>query len=141
MKFIIMSLFILSSCTSLPKGELQLKKMILDDYPEGPYGQSSYIHAGRPFYIESTSYPYLLPDGHISIGGKLLVYVGREELSLEELLPQPQTSNKEPAPAETPNSKKEQPKELKKSQPIFREFVGAKLSSTQRWERRPDILA
>ncbi|MBL7663580.1 MAG: hypothetical protein JNM93_00490 [Bacteriovoracaceae bacterium] len=115
MKTLILSLFVLSACTSLPKGDLQLKKMMLDDQPREPRGGISYVHAGRPLYVESTSYPYLLPDGHISMEGKLLVYVGREELSLNELLPtqkEEETQEKQITP------------EIKEPSPFIREVGG-----------------
>lgn len=128
MKILILTLFVLSACTSLPKGELQLKKMILDDHPQEPGGKVSYVHSGRPLYVESTSYPYLLPDGHISMGGKLLVYVGREELSLNELLPTHQEHSKKLDKSE---DKQDPPSEVKDPSPIIREFGGSRLSGSQ----------
>lgn len=124
MKILTLSLFILSACTSLPNGELQLKKMMLDDHPREPQGRVSYVHSGRPLYIESTSYPFLLPDGHISMGGKLLVYVGREELSLNELVPIQESSKKE----DDPQDKKDLSPEVKEPTPLIRESGGARLS-------------
>lgn len=121
MKTLFLSLFILSSCTSLPKGDLQLKKMMLDDQPRDPQGRLSYVHAGRPIYVESTSYPYLLPDGHISMEGKLLVYVGREELSLNELLPIDKH--------EEAQEQKDSPIEIKEPSPFIRELGHPRLSS------------
>lgn len=126
MKTIVLSLFILSACTSLPKGELQLKKMMIDDQPKEPPGRVTYVHSGRPLYVESTSYPFLLPDGHISLKGKLLVYVGREELSLNELLPKQEEKKKA-----SPSKPSEVPKnETKERPPIFREMGGGRLSVT-----------
>lgn len=95
MKTVIFGLFILSACTSLPKGELQLRKMILDDHPRHFPERASYVQTGRPIYIESTSYPFMMPNGHISMSGKILVYLGREELSLKEILPQEEISSKD----------------------------------------------
>ena len=126
MKTLIFSLFFLSACTSLPKGELQLKKMMMDDQPKDPQGRVTYVHSGRPIYVESVSYPYLLPDGHISLQGKLLVYVGREELSLNELLPKQEEEKNpsSPKPSESPKI------ETKERTPIFREMGSPRLSST-----------
>jgi hypothetical protein len=123
MKILTLSLFILTACTSLPKGEPQLKKLMLEDQPRDPQGKISYVHAGRPIYVESYSYPYLLSDGHISMEGKLLVYVGREELSLNELLP----VEKELEIHEQENS----PIEIKEQPPIIREMGGPRMAESQ----------
>lgn len=128
MKTILFSLFILSSCTSLPKGELQLRKMMLDDQPRNIPDRISYVHAGRPLYIESTSYPFMMPNGHISMTGKLLVYVGREELSLNELLPVKEELPKGPMDKE----KEKKVEEKQTPEPRFREMAsGGRMASTQ----------
>lgn len=127
MKIITLPLLILSACTSLPKGEPQLKKMMIDDHPRESQGRFAYVHSGRPVYIESTSYPFLLPDGHISMGGNLLVFVGREELSLNELIPAKDFLKEEDQSQLSPISV---PKD-KDPTPFIREFGGPKLAESQ----------
>lgn len=128
MKTILLSLFVLSSCTSLPKGEPQLRKMMLDDRPRNVPERVSYVHSGRPLYIESTSYPFVMADGHISMNGKLLVYVGREELSLNELLP----VKEELSDGAKEKKEEEKVEEKQIPEPPFREIAGGgRMASTQ----------
>lgn len=79
-------LVLISACSSLPKGNHELKQMINDDLPKTEDRKNTYIHKGRPIYLEAQSYPQIIEGGHISMGGKVYVFAGREELALADLI-------------------------------------------------------
>ena len=86
MKRSLLLLFFLSGCTSLPSGHHELKQMINDDLPKEETGKNTYIHKGRPIYLEAQSYPQVVDGGHINMGGKIYIFAGREELTLSEIV-------------------------------------------------------
>jgi len=82
-------MFLCISCTILPKGNPQLKRSIEDDKESVSLNTPvlpSQLNRGRPIYLEVHSYPQLLNGGHISLGGKIYLYGGREELRLDEII-------------------------------------------------------
>ena len=77
------------SCTMLPKGDPQLKRSMEEDkeFKTGsPTSLPSQLNRGRPIYLEIQSYPQLISGGHISLGGKIYLFSGREELRLDEII-------------------------------------------------------
>jgi len=86
---IFLIIFLSISCTILPKGDPQLKRSIEDDKESVSLNTPalpSQLNRGRPIYLEVQSYPQLLTGGHISLGGKIYLYGGREELRLDEII-------------------------------------------------------
>ncbi len=77
--------FLLSNCSSLPEGEGVLTKMVEEDQGKVE-GQNEQVYRGRPIFVKVTAYPQMLAQGDIFAGGEILLSVGREELSLEEIL-------------------------------------------------------
>ncbi len=86
-------------CATIPNGELQLGPKIVRDMHESRVTAKS-LSKGRPIYIEARSYPQMLESGDIWAGGPVLLNLGREDLSLDALLPK----------AVEPEVKKETPK-------------------------------
>lgn len=85
----------LAACISVPKGELQLGPQITSDMQSGTKN-ASHIGKGRPIYVEARSYPQILESGDIWAGGTLMVNIGREDLSLDEVI-SPLPTESEPA--------------------------------------------
>lgn len=79
-------MILLTACTSLPKGEHQLKKQIENDFPITEGKNVTYINKGRPIYIEANTYPQIQTGGHIYMGGKVYLFSGREELNLTDII-------------------------------------------------------
>jgi hypothetical protein len=72
-------------CATVPNGELQLGPKIVQDMQESRIGTKA-INKGRPVYIEARSYPQVLESGDIWLGGPVMLNLGREDLSLDDLV-------------------------------------------------------
>jgi hypothetical protein len=72
-------------CVTLPEGELQLGPKIVRDMKASRSGVQA-LNKGRPIYIEAYSYPQMLESGDIWTGGPLLINLGREDISLDDLI-------------------------------------------------------
>lgn len=81
-------ILMISSCASPPKGRNVLEEKFKTDLSENfQEKEGEEIQAsGRPIYIEAITYPQLIEGGHISIEGKIGVYIGRESIKLNKLL-------------------------------------------------------
>jgi hypothetical protein len=75
----------LPGCATIPEGELQLGPKIARDMKDRRGGAPSPAE-GRPLYAEVFAYPQMLLTGDILAGGTLLLCIGREDLSLEEIV-------------------------------------------------------
>jgi hypothetical protein len=96
----------MGGCASIPTGELQLGPQIAADMKSQTQAGTQSLSRGRPVYLESYAYPQMLESGDIWAGGQVLVYLGREELSLDQVVGD--LSHKvdaEPAPAAASDSK------------------------------------
>jgi hypothetical protein len=76
----------LAGCATLPSGELQLGPKIASDIKDQQAGGLASLSRGRPLYLEAYAYPQMLETGDIWAGGPLLVNLGREELSLDQVV-------------------------------------------------------
>jgi len=98
MKFLVQIAFavILTSCSLTPPvGQPVSKNALRKDLSEqvrGTGGTSTTempINAGRPIFIEAWSYPQIVDTGDIWGGGKIYINVGREEITLNDVLAKP----------------------------------------------------
>lgn len=105
-------------CATIPEGELQLGPKIAEDMKNQGAGGAAGLSRGRPVYLESYAYPQMLETGDIWAGGPILVYLGREELSLDQVVGDlgrgSTTPAQEPAPASGKTVEKK-PKKNKKT--------------------------
>lgn len=82
----VLLLLFLVSCSSIPKGNRQLGKMIKEDKSTNYESTPEDIHQGRPVFIKATVWPQVLHGGDISSKGSILIMVGREKFSIETIL-------------------------------------------------------
>jgi hypothetical protein len=97
---------LMGGCASIPTGELQLGPQIAADMKGQTQAGTQSLSRGRPVYLESYAYPQMLESGDIWAGGQVLVYLGREELSLDQVVGDlSHKADAEPAPAAASDSK------------------------------------
>ena len=82
----IIMLLLIASCSSVPKGNPQLGKMIQRDKISNNSRSSQYLHQGRPVFIKATLWPQVLEGGDISQKSNILLMIGREKISVDEVL-------------------------------------------------------
>lgn len=105
----------LYGCATIPEGELQLGPKIAEDMKNQSASGAAGLSRGRPVYLESYAYPQMLETGDIWAGGPILVYLGREELSLDQVVGDLGRGNATPAQAGAPSKTAEKkPKKNKK---------------------------
>lgn len=80
---------LMSSCATIPEGDLQLGPRSLMT-EERQKAMESNLKKGRPIFLESYMYPRLLSSGDVFDGGKVFVNIGNENLSLDDLIDQSQ---------------------------------------------------
>lgn len=78
----------LTSCAFLPSGKNILEESFIKDAstPVPEIKNHEFVSSGRPIYIEAIVYPQLIEGGHLSLGGKVGVYMGRESVALNQIL-------------------------------------------------------
>jgi hypothetical protein len=104
-----------SGCATIPEGELQLGPKIAEDMKNQGAGGAAGLSRGRPVYLESYAYPQMLETGDIWAGGPILVYLGREELSLDQVVGDLGRGSANPAQAGAPAASKTVERKSKKS--------------------------
>ena len=77
---------LMAGCVSIPTGELQIGPKIAADMKSQNQAGTQSLSRGRPVYLEAQAYPQMLETGDIWAGGQILVYLGREELSLDQVV-------------------------------------------------------
>jgi len=85
---IIIIFLALASCTTIPPGEKSLIQKVERD-AKGQVIKGSNIpdiQLGRPKFVRAYAYPQLIDGEDLFEGGFVNLYVGRETLSLEDLL-------------------------------------------------------
>lgn len=77
-----------ASCTSLPKGKNVLEEEFIKDAstPLPELKKNEFVNSGRPIYVEGIVYPQMIDGGHISLEGKVGIYIGRESIGLNRIL-------------------------------------------------------
>ena len=112
--FSIVTMLGLVGCVSVPSGTLQLAPGIAADMKSQREGNLTSLSRGRPVYIEAFAYPQMLETGDILAGGQILLNLGREELSLDQIVgSQVEPAAETPAPAEKMASTKKAKKAKK----------------------------
>jgi len=77
----------LASCSSLPKGSNILGPMFEKNGAlDLKDGRSSDLNKGRPIYIKAVAYKHFLKSGDIRDDHFIYLNIGRENLSLKDLL-------------------------------------------------------
>lgn len=83
----IILLVILASCSSLPKGELVNAETLEKDRREYTQVKKPIsLNKGKVIYIKIKTYPQLLANEHIFLGGEVMLNVGREDVTIKEIL-------------------------------------------------------
>jgi hypothetical protein len=86
---IIILILLTTSCASLDKGKPQLRNDVKKDYEDT---FSSFLekypnaNQGRPIYIHGFSGSQFLQNGDVWLGGEISIYIGREKLSLDDVI-------------------------------------------------------
>ena len=80
--FLILLWLAASSCSSLPGGKKTLKPMFAGEAK--PNGNT--YHQGRPIYVKAVIYKHFAEDGNIVDDHFIYLNMGRERLSLKELI-------------------------------------------------------
>jgi hypothetical protein len=71
----------------LPEGEKKLQEMVDEDQKNAKtVPEKKEMYKGRPIFIKAAAYPQVMPDGDIFAGGDLILSIGREDLSIEDVL-------------------------------------------------------
>lgn len=110
----------MAGCATLPAGELQLGPKIAADMKSQNQAGAQSLSRGRPVYLETYAYPQILESGDIWAGGQVLVYLGREELSLDQVvgdLGQPADAKVAASPPEGKAAESKKSKPSKRTQP------------------------
>ena len=86
-RIIVLLTTLLYSCATPPSGEPQLAAMIAKDQLQSA-DMAPKIKEGRPLYLRVYAHPQIMPSGDIWGGGPIMLFVGRETLSLDTMLKQ-----------------------------------------------------
>jgi len=81
----IVAAMIVTSCVTVPDGELQMAPRMVEDF-KGQRETPESLKWGRPMYVEVQAYPILAHSGDIVVRSTVLMNVGREVMSLEDLV-------------------------------------------------------
>lgn len=92
-----------SGCATIPEGELQLGPEIKKDMRVTH--NNTFLNKGRPIYVEAKSYPQILENGDIWAGGSLMMNIGREDVSFDEMLKKRSANSVHPLPIENQTQK------------------------------------
>ena len=97
---LIVLVFVLSSCASIPKGERALIEKVELDAKSQLIKESQIpdIQLGRPKFVRAYAYPQLIDGEDLFEGGFVNLFVGRETLSLEDLLKEDAEEKSEDVP-------------------------------------------
>lgn len=78
----------ISSCSSVPKGRNVLEEEFIKNAttPEPELKKNEFVNSGRPIYVEGIAYPQMIDGGHVSLEGKVAIYIGRESIKLNKIL-------------------------------------------------------
>lgn len=84
----LVTFFALTSCTSLPKGRNIIEEEFIKDSSTPPpeLKRNEFVNSGRPIYVEGMVYPQMIDGGHVSLEGKVGIYIGRESIGLNQIL-------------------------------------------------------
>ena len=81
----LMGILLLYGCVTLPDGDLQLApRLVKDRRSQRETGES--LKCGRPLFVEVQCYPRLATTGDLLGQGTILMNIGREVVSLDEVL-------------------------------------------------------
>lgn len=90
MKFILIYICLLvSSCAILPDGTNVLEERIVKASKEinkSNFDKVETTEQGRPIYIEAVTYPQMIEGGHVMMKGQMALLVGREKISINNIL-------------------------------------------------------
>lgn len=84
-----LSLLILTSCSQLPQGTAPMKKMIMEGENKMENDVSvkeTSMIKGREQFVKVHQYPQLVKGGYLLMSGTVIVPVGREEMTIDQIV-------------------------------------------------------